>query len=148
VADFCPTSNLFLGSGLFDDAGLGAAGVRRAIATDVGGGTNYSMLRTLDEGYQVLALRGQKLDPFRAFWWITRGNAAALGLEGQVGTLEPGMEADIVVLDSAATPAMALRMEAARTLAEELFVLQVMGDDRAVAATYIAGERWAEGVGG
>ena len=148
VAVFCPTSNLFLGSGLFDDAGLGAAGVRRAIATDVGGGTNYSMLRTLDEGYKVLALRGQKLDPFRAFWWITRGNAAALGLEGQVGTLEPGAEADIVVLDSAATPAMALRMEAARTLAEELFVLQVMGDDRAVAATYIAGERWAEGVAG
>ncbi|HRO13256.1 MAG TPA: guanine deaminase, partial [Amaricoccus sp.] len=85
VAVFCPTSNLFLGSGLFDDAGLGAAGVRRAIATDVGGGTNYSMLRTLDEGYKVLALRGQKLDPLRAFWWITRGNAAALGLEERIG---------------------------------------------------------------
>jgi guanine deaminase len=143
VAVFCPTSNLFLGSGLFDDAGLGEAGVRRAIATDVGGGTSYSMLRTLDEGYKVLALRGQKLDPLRAFWWITRGNAAALGLEDKIGTLAPGAEADVVVLDSSATPAMALRMETARTLAEELFVLQVLGDDRAVAATYVAGARWA-----
>jgi guanine deaminase len=143
VAVFCPTSNLFLGSGLFDDAGLGEAGVRRAIATDVGGGTNYSMLRTLDEGYKVLALRGQKLDPLRAFWWITRGNAAALGLDERVGTLAPGSEADVVVLDSAATPAMALRRETVRTLPEELFLLQVLGDDRAVAATYVVGERWA-----
>ena len=79
VAVFCPTSNLFLGSGLYDKVGLREKGVRRAIATDVGGGTNYSMLRTLDEGYKVLALRGQKLDPLRAFWWITRGNAEALG---------------------------------------------------------------------
>ena len=127
IAVFCPTSNLFLGSGLYDKVGLREKGVRRAIATDVGGGTNYSMLRTLDEGYKVLALRGQKLDPLRSFWWITRGNAAALGLEHQIGTLEPGPEADVVVLDSAATPAMALRMETVRTLAEELFVLQVAG---------------------
>lgn len=146
VAVFCPTSNLFLGSGLFDDAGLGAAGVRRAIATDVGGGTNYSMLRTLDEGYKVLALGAQKLDPLRAFWWITRGNAEALGLAGLIGTLDAGAEADVVVLDSAATPAMALRMETVRTLPEELFLLQVLGDDRAVAAVYIAGEPWAAGL--
>jgi guanine deaminase len=143
VAVFCPTSNLFLGSGLYDAGGLAAAGVRRAIATDVGGGTNYSMLRTLDEGYKVLALRGQKLDPLRAFYWITRGNAAALSLEDRIGTLEPGSEADVVVLDARATPAMALRMEAATTLAEELFLLQTLGDDRAVAATYVAGERAA-----
>ena len=142
VAVFCPTSNLFLGSGLYDKVGLREKGVRRAIATDVGGGTNYSMLRTLDEGYKVLALRGQKLDPLRSFWWITRGNAAALGLEHEIGTLEPGAEADVVVLDSAATPAMALRMETVRTLVEELFVLQVLGDDRSVAAVYVAGERW------
>jgi guanine deaminase len=142
VAVFCPTSNLFLGSGLFDEAGLAARGVRRAIATDVGGGTNYSMLRTLDEGYKVLALRGQKLDPLRAFYWITRGNAAALSLEDKIGTLAPGSEADVVVLDTSATPAMALRMETVRTLAEELFVLETLGDDRAVAAVYVAGERW------
>jgi guanine deaminase len=139
VAVFCPTSNLFLGSGLFDDAGLAAAGVRRAIATDVGGGTSYSMLRTLDEGYKVLALRGQKLDPLGAFYRITLGNARALGLEDRIGTLAPGAEADIVVLDSAATPAMALRMQAAASLTEELFVLETLGDDRAVVETYAAG---------
>jgi guanine deaminase len=142
VAVFCPTSNLFLGSGLYDKVGLREKGVRRAIATDVGGGTNYSMLRTLDEGYKVLALRGQKLDPLRAFWWITRGNAEALGLADRIGTLAPGSEADIVVLDSAATPAMALRRETVETLAEELFLLETLGDDRSIAATYVAGERW------
>jgi guanine deaminase len=117
--------------------------VRRAVATDVGGGTNYSMLRTLDEGYKVLALRGQKLDPLTAFWWITRGNAEALGLADTIGTLDPGTEADVVVLDSAATPAMALRRETVTTLPEELFLLETLGDDRAIVATYVAGERWA-----
>jgi guanine deaminase len=143
VAVFCPTSNLFLGSGLYDKVGLREKGVRRAIATDVGGGTSYSMLRTLDEGYKVLALRGQKLDPLKAFWWITRGNAEALGLADRIGTLAVGSEADVVVLDSAATPAMALRRETVATLAEELFLLETLGDDRAVAATYVAGERRA-----
>lgn len=136
---FCPTSNLFLGSGMFDDAGLRAAGALNAIATDVGGGTSYSMLATLAEGYKILQLQGQKLHPLRAFYWITRGNAAALGLEDRIGTLEAGTEADLVVLDAHATPAMALRMEAAASLAEELFVLQILGDDRAVAETYLAG---------
>jgi guanine deaminase len=136
---FCPTSNLFLGSGLFDEAGLRGAGLVNAIATDVGGGTSYSMLQTLAEGYKVLQLRGQRLHPLRAFHWITRGNAVALGLEDRIGTLEAGSEADIVVLDARATPAMALRMERAETLSEELFILQVMGDDRAVAQTYVAG---------
>jgi guanine deaminase len=143
IAVFCPTSNLFLGSGLYDKIGLREKGVRRAVATDVGGGTSYSMLRTLDEGYKVLALRGQKLDPLTAFWWITRGNAEALGLADTIGTLAPGSEADMVVLDSRATPAMALRAETIETLAEELFLLETLGDDRAVAATYVAGERFA-----
>jgi guanine deaminase len=143
VAVFCPTSNLFLGSGLYDKVGLREKGVRRAIATDVGGGTSYSMLRTLDEGYKVLALRGQKLDPLKAFWWITRGNAEALGLADTIGTLAVGSEADVVVLDSRATPAMALRAQTLETLAEELFLLETLGDDRAVVATYVAGERWA-----
>jgi len=137
---FCPTSNLFLGSGLFDDAGLRDAGLVSAIATDVGGGTSYSMLTTLAEGYKVLQLQGQGLHPLRAFHWITRGNAVVLGLEGRIGTLDAGSEADIVVLDARATPPMALRMERAETLSEELFILQTMGDDRAVAQTYVAGE--------
>jgi guanine deaminase len=97
------------------------------------------MLRTLDEGYKVLQLGGQPLHPFRAFYWITRGNAVALGLEAEIGTLAPGSEADIVVLDARATPASALRMAAAESLAEELFVLQTLGDDRAIAETYVAG---------
>jgi guanine deaminase len=136
---FCPTSNLFLGSGLFDDAGLRARGIRNGIATDIGGGTSYSMLQTLNEGYKILQLRDQKLTALRAFHWVTRGNAEVLGLADRIGTLEAGTEADIVVLDARATSAMALRMERAVTLEEELFVLQMMGDDRAVAETYIAG---------
>ncbi|MDP5305496.1 guanine deaminase [Paracoccus spongiarum] len=139
-AVFCPTSNLFLGSGLFDEAGLRAAGVVSGIATDVGGGTSYSMLQTLNEGYKILQLRGQKLHPLTAFHWATRGNARALGMEDRIGTLAPGSDADLVVLDARATPAMALRAERAATLAEELFILQIMGDDRAVAQTYVAGK--------
>ncbi len=137
---FCPTSNLFLGSGLFDDAGLRARGTVNGIATDIGGGTSYSMLQTLNEGYKALHLRGQNLHPYRAFDWITRGNADVLGLTGKIGTLGAGTEADIVVLDARATDAMTLRMERVQTLAEELFILQIMGDDRAIAQTYIAGK--------
>ena len=139
-AVFCPTSNLFLGSGLFDEAGLRASGVVSGIATDVGGGTSYSMLQTLNEGYKILQLRGQKLTPLSAFHWVTRGNALALGMVDEIGTLAPGSMADLVVLDSRATPAMALRAERATKLEEELFILQIMGDDRAVAQTYVAGK--------
>jgi guanine deaminase len=142
---FCPTSNLFLGSGLFDDAGLRGQGITNAIATDVGGGTSYSMLQTLAEGYKILQLRGQRLHPLRAFHWITRGNAVALGLADRIGTLDAGTEADIVVLNARATDAMALRMERAETLSEELFVLQVMGDDRAIAEVYVAGRAQKSG---
>nr|WP_319484249.1 guanine deaminase [uncultured Cohaesibacter sp.] len=138
---FCPTSNLFLGSGLFDYEGLRARGAKSAIATDIGGGTSYSMLRTLHEGYKALATRdGTKMHPLRAFYWATLGNAIALGLEDRIGTLDEGSEADIVVLDSRATSAMALRMETCKSLSEELFILQIMADDRSVAETYVAGE--------
>ena len=139
VAVFCPTSNLFLGSGLYDDAGLRRKGIRGAIATDVGGGTSYSMLRTMDEGYKVIALNGEKLNPLASFWQITLGNAEALSLAGRIGSLEAGKDADFVVLDARATPAMALRMETVSSLAEELFLLQTLGDDRAIAETYVAG---------
>ena len=140
VAVFCPTSNLFLGSGLYDEAGLKDQNIRRAIATDVGGGTNYSMLRTLDEGYKILQLQRQRVHPLKSFYWITLGNARCLSLEDKIGTLDAGTEADIVVLDSRATSAMALRMETVTSLSEELFVLQTMGDDRAIAGTYVAGD--------
>jgi guanine deaminase len=139
VAVFCPTSNLFIGSGLFNYKRLNEAGVRIALATDVGGGTSYSMLRTAAEAYKVMQLQGQNLPALAAFDLITRANAAALGLEGEIGTLQPGAFADLVVLDARATPAMAHRMEVTRDLEEELFVLMTMGDDRAVRQTYIAG---------
>ncbi|QDZ01405.1 guanine deaminase [Nitratireductor mangrovi] len=141
VAVFCPTSNLFLGSGLFDYQRY-----RRrpnpltvAAATDVGGGTNYSMLRTMDEGYKVIALQGEKLNPLASFWQITRGNAEALSIADRAGTLDEGTDADIIVLDARATPGMRLRMETVSALSEELFLLQTLGDDRAVREVYIAG---------
>jgi len=147
VAVFCPTSNLFLGSGLFDYQRYRrrAKPLRIATATDVGGGTNYSMLRTMDEAYKVIALNGEKLDPLRSFWQLTRGNAESLSIADKVGTLGAGTDADLVVLDASATPGMALRMETVKTLAEELFLLQTLGDDRAVKQVYIAG-RAAKGV--
>ncbi len=140
VAVFCPTSNLFIGSGLFDYERLNAAGVRIALATDVGGGTSYSMLRTAAEAYKVMQLQGQNLPALAAFDLMTRRNAAALGLDNEIGAIVPGAFADLVVLDAGATPAMAHRMEVARNLEEELFVLMTLGDDRAVRQTYIAGE--------
>jgi guanine deaminase len=139
VAVFCPTSNLFIGSGLFNYDRLRAAGVRIALATDVGGGTSYSMLRTAAEAYKVLQLQGQNLPALAAFDLMTRGNAAALGLDGEIGVIAPGAYADLVVLDARATPAMAHRMDVARNLEDELFVLMTLGDDRAVRQTYIAG---------
>jgi guanine deaminase len=142
VAVFCPTSNLFIGSGLFDLNRLsgGADPVRVSLATDVGGGTSYSMLRTAAEGYKVLQLGGQNLPALAAFHMMTRGNALALGMGGSIGTIEPGCFADLVVLDAKATPAMAHRMETIEgDLDEELFVLMTLGDDRAVRETYVQG---------
>ena len=140
VAVFCPTSNLFLGSGLFDMARLRRHRVPVGLATDIGGGTSYSMLRTAAEGYKVLQLQGQTWPALDAFHQMTRGNAEALGLGDTIGSLAPGYEADLVVLDSRATPAMAYRMQhAIGALAEELFALLTLGDDRAVTATYVAG---------
>ena len=130
VAAFCPTSNLFLGSGLFDKKRLDDAGVRVSLATDVGGGTSYSMLQTANEAYKVLQMNGQSWPALQAFYQMTLGNARALGLHGKIGAIEAGREADLVVLDSRATPAMAHRMESVEgDLAEELFVLMMMGDE-------------------
>ena len=140
VAVFCPTSNLFLGSGLFDWTHARQRCVKVAVATDIGGGTSYSMLRTMAEAYKVLQLQGQSLSALEALHAITRGNAVALGLDHLIGSFEPGREADVVVLDTGATRAMAHRMETVRDLAEELFVLVTLGDERNVAATYVMGE--------
>lgn len=141
VAVHCPTSNLFLGSGLFDAAAARAAGLRTAVATDVGAGTSYSMLRTLGEAYKVRLLQGQTLTPLEAFHWATLGNAEAIGLGERIGSFATGREADFILLDARATPEMAHRMERATSLEDELFVLMTMGDDRAIAATYVMGEK-------
>ena len=141
VAAFCPTSNLFLGSGLFDQNRLLRAGVRIALATDVGGGTSYSMLRTAAEGYKVLQLNGQSWSAVQAFYRMTLGNARALRLDDRIGSVEAGKEADLIALDPHATPALAHRMEmAGGDLKVELFALLALGDDRAVRQTYVAGE--------
>ncbi|MGO4622680.1 guanine deaminase [Ensifer sp. 2TAB8] len=141
VAVFCPTSNLFLGSGLFPLRALNRREkpVRTSVASDIGGGTSYSMLKTLDEAYKILQLQGERLNPFDSFFMMTRGNAEALSLVDRIGTLESGTDADFIVLDMAATPAMALRAEVVNSLADELFLLQTMGDDRAIVETYVAG---------
>lgn len=137
-AALCPTSNLFLGSGLFDLAALDRAGVRIGLGSDIGAGTSFSMLATMGEAYKVCQLRGGVLDPFRALHLATAGGAALLGIGDRVGGLQPGLEADFIVLDPAATPLLA-RRTAGGDLADRLFALQILGDDRAIAATYVAG---------
>jgi len=152
VAVFCPTSNLFIGSGLFPlrvlqgrELARRDPPVRIAAATDVGGGTSYSMLRTLGEGYKVQQLQGTNLSALEAFHLVTAGNAEALGLQDETGTIAPGRCADLVVLDARATAAMAHRMEAVEAdLEEELFILMTLGDDRSVKATYVQGRRMHE----
>jgi guanine deaminase len=147
AAAFCPTSNLYLGSGLFDIAAADAARLRFSVATDVGGGTSFSMLRTLGEAYKVAQLSGQRLSPLRAFYLATLGAARCLGLEQQLGSFRPGAEADFVALDLRATPLLARRMSRARTLSEKLLLLMTLGDDRAIDTTYILGRR-VHGAGG
>ncbi|SMF75134.1 guanine deaminase [Xaviernesmea oryzae] len=148
VAVHCPTSNLFLGSGLFPMKALmrREKPVRVAVATDIGGGSSYSMLRTMDEAYKIQQLLGERLNPLESFYLMTRGNAEALSMTDRIGTLEPGTDADLTVLNAAATPAMRLRMETVKTLPEELFLLQTIGDDRAVVETYVAGEAMKNGL--
>jgi guanine deaminase len=138
-AAFCPTSNLFLGSGLFDLARATAHGVGVAIGTDIGAGTSFSILHTLGEAYKVCQMRGDSLDPFRALHLATVGGARALGIADRVGALQAGQEADFIVLDPAATPLLA-RRTAGLSLHDKLFALQILGDDRTIAFTYVAGQ--------
>ena len=137
---FCPSSNLFIGSGLFDMAAARNLKTRVGLGTDVGGGTSYSMLQCLADGYKALMLRHQKLNAWRGFYLATRGGAEALYLEDRIGSFEPGREADFVVLDFASTPVLKRRIEVSKTFEERLFALMILGDDRAVSATYVMGE--------
>jgi guanine deaminase len=141
AASFCPTSNLFLGSGLFDRAAARRHGMRVTLGSDVGGGTSFSMFRTMHEAYKVAQLSGQSLGVLDALHLATLGAARALALDDRIGNLAEGKEADFVVIDPAATPLLARRFARARDLAERLFVLMMLADDRAVAATYVLGRR-------
>ena len=136
---FCPTSNLFLGSGLMPVEKLKEHGIPISIATDVGGGTSLSMLTTLGEAYKVCQMQGYSLHPYEAFYMMTLGNARATHLDRFVGNFEVGKEADVVILDNRPTPMMARRLSQCSQLEEELFVYMMMGDDRSVARTYCHG---------
>lgn len=138
---FCPTSNLFLGSGLFNLTATQQYNINVGMGTDVGGGTSFSMWQTLSEAYKVMQLQGQSLDPISAFYLATLGGAKALRLEHKVGNLAVGTEADFVLLDQQATPLLTQRLARAQSLEERLFALMMLADDRAIEATYILGNK-------
>lgn len=136
---FCPTSNLFLGSGLFDLNKLEEHGVRVGLGTDVGAGTSFSQLQSLNEAYKIMQLQGKKLDPFKSLYLATLGGAKALYLDDKLGNFMPGKDADFLVLDYNATPLISYRMQQAKSLEERLFALTMLGDDRTVKETFAAG---------
>ncbi|HSW15887.1 MAG TPA: guanine deaminase [Ramlibacter sp.] len=143
AAAVSPTSNLFLGSGFFDYAGADRIGFRYGLASDVGGGTSFSPFHTMLAAYYVgregQTKPGLSLSPQQLWWQHTAGAAQALGLGGVVGNLQPGCEADFLVLDPRATPLLARKTQQARDLGELLFSMIVLGDDRVVAQAYVAG---------
>ncbi|WP_172331707.1 guanine deaminase [Mangrovicoccus sp. HB161399] len=143
----CPTSNTFIGSGLFKTRQHAVAGQPVGLATDTGGGSSFSMLRTMAAAYEVGQLAGTPLHPAQLLWLATAGSARAMHLQDRIGNLEPGKEADLVVLDLASTPAIRQRFDEAETLWEALFPTIMMGDDRAVSAVYLEGRPAPRGAG-
>jgi guanine deaminase len=138
---FCPMSNLFLGSGLFKLETANKFNTQVSVATDVGGGTSFSMLQTLSEAYKVCQLNSYSLDAKQAFYMATLGNAKTLLLDDKIGNFENGKEADFIVVDLESTPLMARKQSKCKTLDEALFSLMILGDDRAIAETYVAGKQ-------
>lgn len=136
----CPTSNTFIGSGKFDMGGLSASGQRIGLATDIGGGSSFSMLRTMAAAYEVAQLNGHVLHAAELLWLATAGSADALGLGDRIGTLRPGSSADLVALDLRSTPAIAQRVRRADGIWDAVFPTIMMGDDRAIAQVWVAGE--------
>lgn len=135
----CPTSNTFIGSGLFDMHGLVQSGHRVGLATDTGGGSSFSMLRTMAAAYEIGQLRGHALHPAQLLWLATVGSARSLRLDSHIGNIAPGMEADLIVIDLASTPAIAQREANAESLWEAVFPTIMMGDDRAISDVWIGG---------
>ena len=138
----CPTSNFFLGSGYLDvfKAMQKERPIRVGLGTDLGAGTSFSILATLNEAYKAAQLNGKKLSAGHAFYLATRGTARAMYLEDKIGSLAPGIEADVVVLDLKSTPIIKYRMDFCQDIEEALFIQMTMGDDRAVKETYVAGK--------
>ena len=134
-----PSSNLVLGSGLFDWRAADAAGAAVSLASDVGGGTSLSMIRTMADAYKVQAMAGQRLTAWKALHAATRGAARALTLDAEIGALEPGRVADVCVWDWSAGPVAARRMAVAQTLHERVFAWMTLADDRNLVAAYVAG---------
>lgn len=141
AVSFCPTSNLFLGSGLFDMRAALKNNMNLSMGTDVGGGTSFSMLKTLHEAYKVNQLKGYNQSPLHSFYLATLGAARALKLDDKLGNFETGKEADFVVMDLSATDLMKRRMSRAENIEEQLFILMMLGDDRNIKATHVMGER-------
>ncbi len=139
ASSFCPTSNLFIGSGLYDLPQAIASGHRIGLGTDVGGGSSYSMLRTLGEAYKVQQLRGHSMHPAYSLYLATRGGARSLYLDDRIGSLEPGRDADLAVLDPSATPLLARRTGLRDDPLDTFFALATLGDDRGVLETWAAG---------
>jgi guanine deaminase len=137
---FCPSSNLFLGSGLFDLKYAEDQKIPVALASDVGGGTGFSMLRTMGEAYKVGQLQGNQLDPMHGLYLMTQGAALGLGLEQQIGNLNPGSDADFVILNPDFDELSSLRFEQHREPEDIMFAMSMLADDRAITATYIAGK--------
>lgn len=138
----CPTSNLFLGSGLFPlhEALDPRRPVHVGLGTDIGAGTSFSLLATAGEAYKVARLRGRGLTAWEALYLTTLGAARALDIDDRVGSFQVGREADFTVLDPAATPLTSFRSARVDSLEEQLSVLMTLGDDRHVRATWIAGQ--------
>jgi len=140
-AAFCPTSNLFLGSGLFPLHKAEHYGVNVGLGTDIGAGTSFSLLETIDEAYKVQQLQGHSLTPLKSFYLATLGGARTLDLEAELGNFQAGKEADFLVLDLAATPLLERRLSLCQSLFETLFVLSTLGDDRVIRETWILGQQ-------
>ena len=136
---FCPSSNLFLGSGLFGWQQAAAAGVAVSLASDVGGGTSLSMLRTLADGYKVQAMAGQRITAWALLHAATRGAATALRLGDEIGTLQPGAMADLCLWDVAVGAVAQRRDSLAHDLHERLFAWVTLGDERNLTESWVAG---------
>ncbi|CAI1590427.1 Guanine deaminase [Serratia fonticola] len=136
---FCPTSNLYLGSGLFNLPNAWRKKVRVGMGTDIGAGTTFNMLQTLNEAYKIMQLQGYRLSAYEAFYLATLGGADALGLADTIGNFNLGKEADFVVLEPTATPLQQLRYDNSKTLMDKLFVMMTLGDDRSIYRTYVDG---------